>query len=323
MESRRPAADERTGETLLVGDLGGTRVRLALARGERLGARRAADCGAETDPVALLRSFIDEEADEPPRRAVLAVAGPVVDGEVRFANRPWVLSESGLRDALGLAQMVLINDLEAVAHGIDPAGTESLPALKPGRAVAGATYAVLGVGTGLGVSVAIPGPAAPTVTATEGGHRDLAAGCPEEWAIVELLSRRHDHVSAERVLSGSGLAELHRCLRQLEGAAPEAAIDAAGIQARAGLGDELARRTLRRFSAWLGAFAGDLALTVGARGGLFVAGGVLPRLGEDLDRDLFIRRFVAKGRFRDYLEPIPVWLLEDPDIALRGCARAA
>jgi glucokinase len=216
----------------------------------------------------------------------------------------------------------VINDLAAIAAGALAVGAEGLEELAPGTALAGAPRAVIGVGTGLGVALAVPCGEQWRVVATEGGHRDLAATDEEEWRVVQSLQRSHGHASAETALSGLGLVELYRALGELHGGAEEIA-DASEIDRRARAGEPLAARTLSRFSGWLGAFAGDLALSAGARGGVYLAGGVLPHLLDLIDRDLFHRRFSAKGRFEPWLRAIPVRLILQPDVALLGCARVA
>jgi glucokinase len=181
---------------------------------------------------------------------------------------------------------------------------------------------VVGVGTGLGTALFLP--AAPgrseLAIAAEGGHRDLAATCEREWRVVEQVAARHGRASAERVLSGPGLVELHRALAEIDGAPPQD-LDPPAVADRARIGEPRARETLALFSAWLGAFCGDLALTAGARGGLDLAGDLLGALGDLFDRERFRERFLAKGRFRRWLEAIPVARIVHPNPAFVGCER--
>lgn len=310
-------------EPLLVGDVGGTNVRLAVHRSGGLAAHRAV-APAPGEPIdEVIRRYLDAlPAELRPARGVLDVAGPAEGDEIRLTNRDWRFSVAALRERLGLASLRVINDLAAIAAGALTVGAEGFEELAPGTALPGAPRAVIGVGTGLGVALAVPCGDLWHVVATEGGHRDLAATDEEEWRVVQALQRRHGHAAAETALSGLGLVEIYRALGDLHGGGAEVA-EASEIDRRARAGEPLALRTLARFSGWLGAFAGDLALSTGARGGVDLAGGVLPRLLDLFDRDLFRRRFSAKGRFEPWLRAIPVRLILQPDVGLRGCARVA
>ena len=266
---------------------------------------------------------------ERPTAAAVAVAGPVTGDLVELTNVGWRFSIEESRRALGLERLVVINDLEAVAwslRALDAAWVETLLAGRPepvGEALQPRVEAIVGVGTGLGVAALRTSPRGEeAILATEGGHRDLAAATAREWAVVEALSRRFGgHVSAERAVSGPGLAALYQALAALDsGAGVSIAPDEVAM--RAETGDEPARETLRLFSGFLGAIAGDLALTLGARGGIWIAGGVVPGLGPAFDRRAFVERFLDKGRFRGWLEAVPVRLVLDPLCALRGAARA-
>lgn len=308
---------------LLVGDIGGTNVRLAVAAAGGLRDRRSFT-GPE-DAAALEAAVGDYlgglAAADRPDAGVLAVAGPVVGDRIRLTNREWEFSVAALGRRLGIALSV-VNDLAAVAAGAVTTVPLAVDEVQPGRPAAAAPRAFLGVGTGLGAALAVCCSERWHVVPTEAGHRDLAAASADEWRLIEELGRRHGHVSAELALSGPGLLELYRALGATAGsAAPAAEPEAIDRLARAG--DPLAGCALKRFSGWLGAFAGDLALTAGARGGLYLAGGMLPRLGELFDRGEFRRRFQAKGRFREYLEAVPVSLITQPEIALHGCRELA
>lgn len=311
----------RPPEPLLVGDVGGTNVRLAVHRRGELAAFRAI-APAEGEPIdEVIRRYLDDlPAELRPACGVLDVAGPAEGDDIRLTNRDWRFSVAALRDRLGLASLRVINDLAAIAAGALTVGAEGLHELAPGTALPGAPRAVIGVGTGLGVALAVPCGDVWRVVATEGGHRDLAATDEEEWRVVQALERRHGHAAAETALSGLGLVELYRALGEIHGGAAPVP-EPSEIDRRARAGEPLALSTLSRFSGWLGAFAGDLALSTGARGGVYLAGGVLPRMLDLLDRDLFRRRFTGKGRFEPWLCAIPVRLIREPDVALLGCVR--
>jgi glucokinase len=232
-----------------------------------------------------------------------------------------------LADGLGLRHLKLINDFTALAL--------ALPLLQPhelrqvgGQAASAAQalpLAVIGPGTGLGVAGLLPdGRGAWVPISGEGGHVTLAAQSPLQWRLLARLARRHGHVSAERVLSGPGLGELHRALSEEAGRTMDEPWPAPQIVAQALQAQEpTCLRALELFAQFLGAAAGDLALTLGARGGVYLGGGIVPRLGEWFHGSGFRAAFEAKGRFAEYLRPIAVWVIDSRDApALRGAALA-
>ncbi|MGM9491004.1 glucokinase [Ideonella sp. YS5] len=258
----------------------------------------------------------------PPRYAAIAVATAVVGDQVAFTNSHWSFSRQALREALSLQGLQVLNDFEALAL--------SLPRLAPGQLRAhGATpvpqgaMAVIGPGTGLGVAgvvqtahgwVALPG---------EGGHSTLAPGDDFESELLQVVRAEYGHVSAERLLSGIGLPVLHRAVVQVLGSAVEKPWTAERIleQGLAGQ-DEASRRCLDTFCSLLGSFAGSVALIFGARGGVYIGGGIVPRMEEHFFASRFRERFEAKGRLRGYLEAIPTALITDTLVALTGSAAA-
>jgi glucokinase len=252
----------------------------------------------------------------PPRAALLAVAGPVTSNSVTLTNRGWQVDGATIRHILGIPEVRVLNDFEALAWSLPHLAGPDLLKLGGGEGLPGALLAVLGPGTGLGVGAFLP---PDRVLPGEGGHATLAAEDEREAAVVALLRRRFGHVSAERVLSGPGLVCLHEALAELEGHPPPG-LDAAGISAGA---DARCAATLELFCAMLGSFAGNVALTYGARGGVFLGGGILPRLPHLLAASAFRARFEAKGRFQPWLAPVPCWLILRPDAALLGLAVVA
>lgn len=254
--------------------------------------------------------------------AAVGVAGPVSEGRARLTNCAWELSTTTIGKAIGGGEAVLVNDFTAVALALPALGESELRLLGGGDPAPGAARAVLGPGTGLGVSGLVPdGRGGFAAIEGEGGHRDLAASNDRELAILGTLIERFGHVSAERVLSGPGLRTLYETLSTMDGAttaetpAPEAIAELAATGQ-----SPIAVQTVALFTRWLGAVAGDLALTLGARGGVYVAGGIVGRWGESLDAALFRQGFEAKGRFEDYLSPIPTWLITAPYPAFKGLA---
>ena len=300
-------------DTLLLADIGGTNARFALLRGGTLGAAMALPLAAFPGMAAMLAHYLASQAlPGPPGGALLAVAGPVAGNRARLTNRGWAVCGASLGAALGIPAVRVLNDFEALAWALPVLGGAELLALGGGQAEAGAALAVLGPGTGLGVGAFLP---PDRVLAGEGGHATLAAADELEAAVLALLRRRHGHVSAERILSGPGLEALHAALAELEGRA------APGLTA-AEVCDQ-APETVALFCAMLGGFAGNVALTFGARGGVFLAGGILPRFPAALAASAFRTRFEAKGRLAPWLAGIPTWLVLRPDAALAGLANFA
>ena len=223
---------------------------------------------------------------------------------------------------MGVGEPVLLNDFTAVALGLPALGENDVRKVGEGRTVSGSPIAVLGPGTGLGVSALVPTGSEELVALEgEGGHVSLAPASRREAEVIECLTTRHGHASAERAVSGPGLVEVYRALCDLDGQPPEDWSPAAVAGAAWERSCARAVEAVGLFTAWLGSVAGDLALTLGARGGVYIAGGIVPDWGPRFDDALFRRRFTAKGRFAGYLAEIPTWVIMDPYPALKGLAR--
>jgi len=310
-------------DPLLIADIGGTNGRFALLDEEGgigpMHRVRLDDFAGVSEATA---AFLDAQPPgrRTPRGAVLAAAGPVSNNRVRLTNRGWVVDGAEIARALGIGAVRVVNDFAAVSWSLPCLTRADLHPLGGGAAEPGEPMAVLGPGTGLGVGAFLPPDRA---LVTEGGHASLAAGCPREAAVIGWLRARYGHVSAERVLSGMGLPNLHAALAAIDGV-PSPKRDAASITA-AGLsgGCALCREALCMFCALLGAVAGDLALLYGARGGVFVAGGIAPRFPQFIAESEFRARFEAKGRFGEWLRPVPAFVVMRPDAALLGLAAMA
>jgi glucokinase len=313
--------------TLLVGDVGGTNARFAIARmvDGALTLEHHESFPASEHPTFLggVKAFIDG-CEVKPTGGVIAVAGPVTDGEIDLTNSPWRVSERELK-TLGLDPVQLINDFEAVAWGAPIVPKDKLASLGgPAEGEENAAIAVLGPGTGFGVSalardihgneMALP---------SEGGHACFAPGDPIEDEILRILRRRYDRVSIERLICGPGLLNMHRALAEIDGR--ETHIDdPAAITAEAMENpNSHCGATLARFCAILGAVAGDVALTMGARRGVYVAGGIPPKILPFLQASPFRERFERKGRFQPYMAAIPTHVIMDKTAALLGAARVA
>jgi glucokinase len=302
----------------LLADIGGTNARFSLLDGGTYTPPVNLPLAGFTGIAAAIASFLGD--GPPPRAAVLAVAGPVQRNRVTLTNRGWVVDGGELAGALGIGQVRVVNDFAALSWSLPHLTGADLFPLGGGAAEPGEPIAVLGPGTGLGVGAFLP---PDRVLVTEGGHASLAAHDVREAAVVEWLRARHGHVSAERLLSGQGIENLHAALTALDDAGTEP-LDAATVAAR-GLSGEcpICREAMEMFCALLGGVAGDLALLYGARGGVFVGGGICPRFPEFLAASRFRARFEAKGRFRSWLAPIPTFLVMRPDAAMLGLSAIA
>ncbi len=312
---------------LLVGDVGGTNARFAIARctDGRIWLEAHDSFPAEHYPTFRqgVAAFIDG-CEVKPSGGVIAVAGPIEDGTIDLTNSPWRTSEKEL-GALGLNPVRLINDFEALAWGAPIVTPEQLASL--GGPDAGdplATIAVLGPGTGFGVSALVRDVHGREMALpSEGGHACFAPGDPVEDEILRILRRRYTRVSIERLICGPGLLNMHRALAEIDGR--ETHIDDPAEITRDALADPNSPcgATLARFCAILGAVAGDIALTMGARGGVYIAGGIAPRILPFLKASPFRQRFERKGRFQDYVAAIPTQVITDKHAALLGAARVA
>lgn len=316
-----------TDPLLLVGDVGGTNARFALAR--RVDGRPVLEhfesFPAETHPTFLdgVKAYLDG-CPVKPTGGVIAVAGPVTDGAIDLTNSPWRVSEGELQ-TLGLNPIRLINDFEALAWGAPVVPEDELASLGgPAQGDPHAAIALVGPGTGFGVSaLARDAHGREMALPSEGGHACFAPGDEVEDEVLRILRRRYDRVSIERLICGPGLLNLHRALAEIDGR--ETHIDdPAQITAQA-LEDPTSPcgATLARFCAMLGAVAGDIALTTGARGGVYIAGGIAPRILPFIQASPFRRRFERKGRFQDYMAAIPTKVILHKHAALLGAARVA
>ncbi len=319
---------------ILAADVGGTKTLLALYEGPSAGAlREVARAQLESRSAAalspLLAPFLAEHG--PVDAAALGVAGPVEGDICRATNLPWVVDARALEAAHGLGPTRLLNDFEATALGLGALPAASLLELQAGQPDPGAPRAVLGAGTGLGVALVVPQPGSlPRVLPTEGGHADFAARDDLEVRLMTRLRAQHGRVSVERVLSGAGLGEVYAQVLDARGESPSAAIaerlDAdpgAAVGEACVAGDPAAAEAVDRFLSLYGAEAGNVALRCLPFGGLYVAGGIAPKLRARIERGGFLEGMLAKGRMRRLLERVPVRLVLDPAVALLGARAVA
>jgi glucokinase len=306
-------------EHMLFGDIGATNARFALMSNGVLGPINwftVAEFPRFTDAV---NAFLDCHCRQlSVLEALLAVAGPVEGDRCVLTNCPWTIDAPELCAAFRFAKVHIFNDFEATALSLPHLTAADLYPLGGGEAVSGAPMAVLGPGTGLGVACFVPGSQSSIVIASEGGHATMAATSRREDAVIDYLRRQFGHVSAERVASGGGLENLYRAVVALDGIdAPKR--NAAEITNAALDGNcPTAKMALDLFCAMLGTIAGNVALMFSARGGVYIAGGIAPRVTEFMARSQFRARFEHKGRFRTYLEAIPSSVIVHPAATFMG-----
>jgi len=306
--------------SVLVGDIGATNARFALVSNGNLNAISSFEVAKFAQFADALATFLKEHSSQTQiHQAFLAIAGPVLDERVPvpLTNSSWVIDADELQTGFGL-QVRIVNDFEAVALSLPSLTSADLAQIGGGTPEAGAPMAVLGPGSGLGVACLIDHSERRVVIASEGGHATLAPTGEQEDHIVAYLRKRFGHVSAERAISGGGLENIYQAIAALEGLdiPPR---NAAEITKNAYSGEcQLSRQSLYAFCAFLGSFAGNVALTFGARGGVYIAGGISPRILDFLIRSEFRKRFEAKGRLQNYLEAIPLYVITHPAAALIG-----
>lgn len=307
----------------LVADIGGTNARFALHHEGRFDCIEVLPCAGHATLADAMHSYLGAATRrgftvDGIRHAAIAIANPVEEDRVSMTNHHWSFSISSLREERALSTLLVVNDFAALAM--------SLPFLQSyqreqiggdaggGVKLAGRPIGLIGPGTGLGVSGVIPVGGGWTALAGEGGHASFAPCTRDEFILLERLQDEYGHVSAERLLSGAGLEAIHRVLSGDSLAAPDITRQALDGSCDACL------RTVETFCGILGSVAGNVALTLGATGGMYIGGGIVPRLGPLFARSSFRRRFEDKGRLSPYLARIPTWLITEPYPALQGVA---
>jgi len=309
---------------VLLADIGGTHARFAVLSGNELGLVRSLDVEPHPQIHDAIRHFLANDGsagsiDE----AIFAVAGPVVSGRCALTNSSWVAEVTELRREFGFNVVRLVNDHEAAAWSLPHLASSDTLLVGPGAGVHGAPMALLGPGTGLGMACYIPGPTGGRVVVSEGGHVTLAATTDREAALIEILRRQFGHVSVERVLSGPGLVNLYQAIASIDQVAVQLRTPAEVTRAALDETCNTCRKALDSFVSFLGSVAGDVALLFGARGGVYVGGGIVPHIARYLAATDFRQRFEAKGRFQPYLAAIPVRIVLRRDAAFLGLTALA
>jgi glucokinase len=306
------------GTSRLLGDIGGTNARFTLLAGGEFTRTQAITVADHESIEDAIRSYLKEiPAELKPAEAALAVAGPVMGDKIVMINSPWAFSIAGMKKQFGWKALHVINDFGANALSVPDLPAEFLLQIGEGARVPDAPIGVLGPGTGLGVAALVPSPTGWIALTGEGGHATLAALDSREASIIDILRRQYAHVSAETLLSGPGLVNLYDALCELAGKPATPSTPEHITHVYPGC-DPQCREAVAMFCAILGTFAGDIALTFGARGGVYIMGGIVPKIYEIFRHSAFRERFEFKGRFRDYLCAIPTYVVSHPYPAFLG-----
>ena len=305
----------------LLADIGGTNARFAIEYAPgALTAMQTLACADYPRFEDALRSYLDGVGGGV-RHAVVAIANPVDGDAIRMTNHHWAFSIAAARRELCLDTLLLVNDFTALAMALPTLRADETLKVGGGQARSGGAIGLVGAGTGLGVSGLVPANGHWVALQSEGGHVAFSPSDPREVAVLQYCWRRFEHVSAERMVSGPGIALIREALAADRGVAADLSLDTCEIVERALSGaDALCRETLDCFSGMLGTVAANLAVTLGATSGVYIGGGVVPRLGDYFALSPFRARFENKGRFSAFTAQIPTILITAPCPALGGAA---
>lgn len=304
---------------VIVGDIGGTSARFAFVADGRLGPIESMAVAEYPDFTAALRAFLDRRRDQTSIcGAIFAAAGPAEGDHCVLTNSGWVIDAAQLRSGFGLQHVRIINDFEATAWALPQLTSADLFAIGGGKPFVDEPAVVLGPGTGFGLACLVPGSQGATVIGTECGHATLPSTSRREDAVIDLLRHQFGHVSIERALSGEGLCNLYHALGSVDALSALPRTAAEIVNAALDGSCPASRAALDMFCALLGTVAGDAVLTFGARGGLYIAGGIVPRITAYLRRSEFRARFEAKGRFRNYLAAVRASVITHADPTFLG-----
>ena len=325
---------------VLAGDIGGTKTLLQIAdcRAGRCRAVRTQrfDSGSHDSLSSIIREFLKGEKNKSIKAACFGIAGPIRETakgqSVKVTNLPWEIHGQELKRRFNFPRLALINDFQAIGHGMAALGRKDLVVLQKGKAVKHGPRAVIGAGTGLGQGLLVWNRDHYVPIATEGGHANFAPVNDLQIELTGYLLKTAGRTSWELILSGHGLVRLYTFLKE-HGAAPESATVAQAMQsgnpaaaitgAALEQNDSLANQALDLFVDIYGAQAGNLALTAGATGGVYIAGGIAPKIISRLNDGRFMRAFRSKGKMSPYVEAIPVQVVTRPEVGLIGAALAA
>ena len=309
----------------LVADIGGTNARFGWVahEGAPIDHVQVLPCADHPTLADAVRAYLAVHALPSPGSMAMGIATPVVGDLVRMTNHHWAFSQQALRTALGLERLLVLNDFTMLALALPTLPAAQLRQLGGAAVDDTAPKGLIGPGTGLGVSGLLPSPAGWVAIAGEGGHVTLAAQDDREEAVIHQLRHRHGHVSAERAICGAGLVALYEAVCAVDGRDAEKLLPSDVTSRGLAGSDPACTEALSHFCAFLGSVAGNLALTLGARGGVYLGGGIVPRLGSFVEKSRLRERFEHKGRFQAYLRPIPLLIIDaQVSPALDGAALA-
>lgn len=309
---------QSTSPSRLIADIGGTNARFALLDDHQRRDELVLACADYPDIVAAVEHYLATVGAPRPAEAAMAIAGPITGDIVRMTNHVWQFSASQTRQRLGLRRLIILNDFTALAMSLRHLPPESIEQIGGGRAVPGHPIAVLGPGTGLGVSGLIPSGIHWIPLQGEGGHVTLSVMNEREIAMLGQLHRRFSHVSAERVLSGPGLVNIYEALCVIEGVVPQTLTPPDVTRRAREASCRLCLEAVNILCSLLGTMAGNLVLTLGALGGAYIGGGIVPSLGRLFTSSPFRDRFEDKGRYQDYLARVPTYIIRAELPALIG-----
>ena len=308
----------------LVADVGGTNARFAMFFDNvgTLTNERSLSCARYAGPVDAIEAYLQESGSPRPHEIAMAVATPVTSDRIKLTNNHWDFSVEESRRALGLDRLLMLNDFTALALSLPHLRDQQLRQVGGGQPAANAAIGLIGAGTGLGVSGLLATKDGWVPIEGEGGHVSFSPVNVRETEILRIVWREFPHVSAERLISGIGLDPLYRAIAELAGLPGPAPSPAIITERAMGGNDRLCREVVNTFCGMFGTAAANLAVTLGARGGVYIGGGIVPRLGDFFARSPFRERFEAKGRFSDYLKAIPTKVILAEYPALTGAAQA-
>jgi glucokinase len=317
-KSKPPRAAFADGPRLLA-DIGATHARLGLETAPGvLGQVAVLRCDDFDGIIPLLHAYLEQHPGGRIHHAAFALANPISGDFIRMTNRDWQFSTDAVRRALGLSTLLIVNDFTALAMALPGFQPKDLLQIGGGAPQTHAVSGVLGPGTGLGVSGVIPTIDGFVTLGSEGGHVNFAPSDEREFAILQYAWREWQHVSNERLISGPGIELIYRALAERNGVDAPARSTADIVSAALDAHDPLCLEVLETFAGMLGSAAANLAVTLGAFGGMFIGGGIVPRMGAWFAQSPFRARFEAKGRFRDYIAQIPTYIIMTPNPALYG-----
>lgn len=327
IESRDPEIGNPAPYPRLLGDIGGTNARFGwqAAENETISHVQVFPSAEHASLLEAVKTYLVQQGLNAPPCAAFGIADPVAGDQVAMTNHNWQFSINALRAEMGVARLLVLNDFTALALSLPQLPEAQKRAVGGGHAAPNAAIGLIGPGTGLGVSGLLPvGYQNKWIPISgEGGHVTLSATTTLEFTVLQHLQKRYGHVSAERAISGAGLVDLYHVLCEMKDGHGREITTPAEVLARAQVVPlSTANQAVDMFCGFLGGVAGDLALTLGALGGIYIGGGIVPRMGERFHTSPFRARFEDKGRFKSYLQKIPSWVIHSPvSPALQGASQ--